>query len=233
MKREIPLDVFLSEVEHINEKFFPIMYIPNHFREAEPANLFKLVEGNPLGTLITQGAQGLNANHIPFDLKRAKEGNGGSLFSHLARANPALVDLGQAKEVLIIFQGANGYISPSWYETKKESGKVVPTWNYSAVHIWGKPEIHDDPIWLASHLDELTRNHEEAREKSWQVSDAPDDFIEKSIKAIVGVSISISRIEGKWKMSQNRNEADLKGVLAGLESEPGELPQAMRDFYHE
>ena len=166
------------------------------------------------------------ANSIPF-LVGPGVSEKGTLRGHLARANPQWRELGAVAECLVVFQGPQAYITPSWYATKYETGKVVPTWNYVTVHVWGRPAVVDDSGWLRRQIDDLTRSREQARPAPWSVSDAPESYIAAQIRAIVGVEIAIARIEGKWKVSQNRPAADRAGVVAGLR-EMGEASEAMR-----
>lgn len=191
------------------------MYQPPHFREDRRDVQHALIAAHPLGLLITAGPGGLQANAIPF-LIDAKASERGTLRAHLARANPQLGELAAVSECLIVFQGPQHYISPSLYPTKQESGKVVPTWNYITVHAWGAPRVIDDADWLRRQIDDLTRHKERTEAAPWNVSDAPDVFIAMQLKGIVGVEIPIARIEGKWKVSQNRTIADRQGVAAGL-----------------
>ena len=154
------------------------------------------------------------ANPIPFLLEA--EGSFGRLSAHLARANPQLEDLAAVAECLVVFQAAQDYVTPAWYATKQETGKVVPTWNYATVHVWGRPRVVDDRLWLRDQIEKLTALKEEARSESWDVSDAPAEFIAGQIKGIVGLEIDITRTEGKWTVSQTRPEADRIGVVRGL-----------------
>jgi transcriptional regulator len=199
------------------------VYRPAHFREERLEVLHALIRAHPLGALVTAGPDGLAANHVPF-LVDSSSGLG-TLRCHLARANPQWRGLASAEQVLVIFQGTERYITPSWYATKRENGKVVPTWNYVVVHAYGRPRTIEDPEWLRRHVGELTTVNEGGRAEPWQVSDAPDDFVDSLLKAIVGVEIEISRLEGKWKVSQNRPEADRRGVVDGLLAE-GDEPAA-------
>jgi transcriptional regulator len=146
----------------------------------------------------------------------------GTLRAHLARANPQIEELKATAECLVVFQGPQHYISPSLYPTKQESGKVVPTWNYITVHAWGTPRVIDETDWIHRQVDDLTRHKESPRAAPWQVSDAPDAFVNAQLKGIIGLEIPIIRIEGKWKVSQNRPAVDQAGVVAGLESEGGD-----------
>ena len=191
------------------------MYRPPLFREDRLDVLHTAISHHPLATLVTAGANGLMANHIPFLINPAGSANG-VLRAHLARANDQLVDLRAGAEALVIFQGPETYITPSWYASKAEHGKVVPTWNYVAVHAWGTPTVFDDPAWLRQQIGDLTAKQESVRAQPWAVSDAPDDFVASQIKGIVGLEIPIARIEGKWKVSQNRPQADRDSVVDGL-----------------
>ncbi|MDR3469200.1 MAG: FMN-binding negative transcriptional regulator [Xanthobacteraceae bacterium] len=191
------------------------MYRPALFREDRPKVLQALIRNHPLATLVTAGPRGLMANHIPFLLEATDAGNG-ILRAHLARANDQLAELHAGTEALVIFQGPDSYVTPSWYASKVEHGKVVPTWNYATVHAWGTPIVHDDPVWLRDQIGALTVSQEQRRAAPWAVEDAPEEFVAAQIRAIVGVEIPIARIEGKWKVSQNRPEQDRRSVVAGL-----------------
>lgn len=191
------------------------MYQPPHFREDRLEVQHALIRAHPLGLLITAGAGGLQANQIPF-LVDTSASERGTLRAHLARANPQLKELASVDECLVVFQGPQHYISPSLYATKRETGKVVPTWNYVTVHAWGTPRVMDDASWLRRQIDDLTRHAESTRDPPWHVSDAPEEFIAAQVKGIVGLEVPIARIEGKWKTSQNRPAADRDGVVAGL-----------------
>jgi transcriptional regulator len=196
------------------------MYQPPHFREDRLEVQHGLVRAHPLGILVTAGAGGLMANHVPFTLDAGASGLG-TLRCHLARANPQWRDLAAGAEALVVFQGPQAYVTPSWYETKRETHKVVPTWNYAVVHAWGAPVVIEDAEWLAAQIEALTRRHEAGRAEPWAVSDAPEPFVAAQIRGIVGVEIPIARIEGKWKVSQNRPAADRAGVATGFsQSEP-------------
>jgi len=205
------------------------MYQPAHFREDRLDVQHEFIENNPLGHLVSSGATGLIANPLPFFLMPAASPLG-TLRGHLARANPQWQELDSRQEALVIFQGVNCYITPSWYETKQETGKVVPTWNYVAVHVYGKPRVIEDPDWIAAQVTELTRRQEAARTEPWAVSDAPKRFIDTQIKAIVGIEIPIDRIEGKWKVSQNRPEPDQKRVIEELRSAKSEASRRMAEL---
>lgn len=190
------------------------MYIPASFRQTDTAALHQLILAHPLGLLVTAGGGGLMASPIPF-LLYPDEGELGVLRAHLARANPHWQELPGLDQCLVVFQGPQGYVSPSWYPGKADTHKVVPTWNYAAVHAWGKPAVMDDPAWLRRQLDDLTALQEGQRPQPWAVADAPADFIAQQMKAIIGIEIPITRLEGKFKLSQNRPPADRAGVLRG------------------
>lgn len=194
------------------------MYQPAAFTEDRPEVLHDLIRTHPLGLLVSAGTQGLIADPIPF-LMYADEGEFGTLRGHLARANPHGAALRDADDCLIAFTGPQGYITPSWYAAKAEHGKVVPTWNYAAVHVWGKPRVIDDAAWLRRLVGDLTQSQEHGRPAPWAVEDAPTDYVDSMLRAIVGVEIPIRRIEGKFKMSQNRPMPDRVGVVRGLREE--------------
>ena len=201
------------------------MYLPAHFREDRLEVQHALIRAHPLGLLVTAGPGGLMANAIPVTLE-AGLGAHGTLRMHLARANPQWRELDGNSACMIVFQGPQAYVTPSWYATKREHGKVVPTWNYVTVHVWGTPMVHDDAVWMRAQVDQLTGDREKSRAEPWAVSDAPDAFVASQMRGIVGVEIPIQRIEGKWKVSQNRPEADRVGVHAGLMAD-GETNAAM------
>jgi transcriptional regulator len=191
------------------------MYLPSHFEETRVDVLHQLVRERPLATLVTLGAAGLNANHLPFELDTEPLPNG-TLRCHVARANPVWRDYSLGTEALVIFHGPQVYISPSWYETKTQSGEVVPTYNYAVVHAYGTLRIIQDRAWLRGLVTRLTERFESASAAPWQVSDAPQDFIEKQLGAIVGIEIAVTRLAGKWKVSQNRPALDRAGVVEAL-----------------
>jgi transcriptional regulator len=192
------------------------MYIPKAFEENRLPVLHDLIEAQPFASLITMGSSGLFASHLPMVLDR-KTGTNGLLRGHLSRANRQWRELSPTVEALAIFSGPQHYITPSWYPEKQDTGKVVPTWNYAVVHAYGHLEIVEDPDWLLHHLQTLTGIHEAASPAPWHVADAPADYIASQIKGIVGLEFSIKRLEGKWKVSQNRSERDRIGVAEGLE----------------
>ena len=192
------------------------MYLPNHFREDRLEVQHALIRSHSLGLLICDGPQGLTANPIPF-LVQSDGGPLGLLRAHMARANNQWRELADAGQCLVVFQGPQAYVSPSWYPSKRETEKVVPTWNYATVHVWGQPRVIEEPVWLRKQVGELTDCHEAAFDEPWRVEDAPEDFIAAQLRGIVGLEIPIGRIEGKWKVSQNRSEPDRCGVVEGLQ----------------
>jgi transcriptional regulator len=192
------------------------MYEPPLHREDDLSKQHALIRARPLGLLISSGPEGLVANAIPFLIDPASS-RLGTLRAHVARANGQWRDLAHAPEALVVFQGAEHYVSPSWYATKQETGKVVPTWNYVMVQARGAARIIEDDAWLSRQIEALTNRQEARRDRPWAVGDAPPDFIALQRRAIVGIEIEIAEIHGKWKTSQNRNAADRAGVVAGLE----------------
>ncbi len=195
------------------------MYLPRHFAQTDIATLHALMDAHPLATLVTHGPEGIDANHIPLHLD-AGAGPNGTLRGHVARANPLARAAAVDGEILAIFQGPQSYISPSGYATKAEHGKVVPTWNYTAVHAWGRLRLIDDPHWLRAQVRTLTATHEAALPHPWQVDDAPADYIDKMLGAIVGIEIVIDRLVGKWKVSQNQPPANQASLIAALAGQP-------------
>lgn len=190
------------------------MYTPSYFKDEDIASLHRQIDGTRLATLVTFDESGLQASHVPL-LLNPNEGPNGTLYGHLAKANPQWKTLG-AREALVIFQGPDAYISPSFYAAKAEHGKVVPTWNYLAVHVYGRAQVFTDPQRLLRVVTDLTDKHEARRPAPWAVSDAPDDYIQKMLNGIVGFAIPIERLEGKRKLNQNRSAEDITGVSKGL-----------------
>lgn len=190
------------------------MYIPKHFEQLSIEAMHELIRAYPLATLVTLDAEGLCANHIPLLLSEKPEPYG-LLSGHVPRSNPVWEASNQTVAI-VIFQGPNAYITPSWYASKQETGKVVPTWNYTVVHAHGHIRAIDNPQWLRAHLEVLTNQQEAPFAHPWSVSDAPRDFTEKLLASLVGIEIQISKLIGKWKVSQNRPEQDKAGVVAGL-----------------
>jgi transcriptional regulator len=205
------------------------VYQPPHHREDRLEVQHSLIRAHPLGTLVTLSASGLIANHIPFILDTTAAPKG-VLKGHLARANHQWRDRDAASEALVVFQGVERYITPSWYATKRETGKVVPTWNYVTVHVYGHLNVVADPQWLLAQISALTASQEASLDPPWAPTDAPLEFIEAQLRAIIGIEIPISRIEGKWKVSQNRPEADRMGVIEGLRERGDEASKAMADL---
>lgn len=205
------------------------MYVPTHFREDRLPVLHEAIRRFGFGTLVTHGPSGLEASHIPLLLDDS-QGPFGALYGHLARPNPQWKGIGSGTPALAIFLGPNTYISPSWYPTKQETGKVVPTWNYLAIHAYGEVGTFDDPERMREHVTQLTRTHESARPAPWAVSDAPSEFIDSMLRGIVGVVIRITRLDGKWKMSQNRPGQDQASVLERLMGEGGPDQAAVADI---
>jgi transcriptional regulator len=191
------------------------MYVPKHFEVTDVKVIHELIRDYPLATLVMMSANGLNANHIPMHLTATPEPYG-TLRGHVARANPLLGDIEQQAESLAIFHGPNAYITPSWYETKKEHGKVVPTWNYVVVHVYGILQIVDKPDWLRAQLETLTDQNEAQFSGPWAVDDAPTEFTEKLLESIVGIEMKITQLLGKWKVSQNQPLQNRDGVIQGL-----------------
>ena len=191
------------------------MYTPSAFALDDLPEQQQLIQHTRLAQLVTFGEQGLQASHLPL-LLNPDEGPNGTLYGHMAKANPQWRDLQNGSEALVIFAGADAYISPSFYPTKAEHGKVVPTWNYLAVHAYGKAEVFTDAERLLAVVSALTDRHESRRAQPWAVSDAPADYIDGMLKAIVGFSLPIERLIGKRKLSQNRSSADIAGVREGL-----------------
>ncbi|MES2353608.1 MAG: FMN-binding negative transcriptional regulator [Pseudomonadota bacterium] len=193
------------------------MYIPKHFEEPNVDVMHELIRARPFATLVTFSASGLNANHIPLLLSKEPSPHG-TLQGHVARSNPMWADFAKDVEALVVFQGPDTYITPSWYATKKQAGKVVPTWNYVAVHAYGSLRIVDDPTWLRSQLEALTAHNEASFPQPWKIADAPHEYIEKLIGSIVGIEIVITKLYGKWKVSQNQPAQNRTTVVEGLQA---------------
>ncbi len=194
------------------------MYIPAHFNEDRTAVLHALIKAGGLATLVSMTEDGMIASHAPMMLD-PEPAPYGTLVGHLAKANPHARLANAAIQTLVIFHGPDGYITPSYYAAKQEHGKVVPTWNYTAIHAYGTLEVFDDPARLLAVVTRLTNQYETSRSAPWAVSDAPDDFVQGMLRGIVGISLPIARLEGKVKMSQNRPAADQTGVIDGLRAD--------------
>jgi transcriptional regulator len=202
------------------------MYEPSHFKVEDRAALHEVMRAHPLATLVTAGEGGLIANPVPFVL-HPEEGAQGVLRAHLARPNPQWKAIAAGAETLVIFTGVERYVTPAWYASKKEHGKVVPTWNYVTVQARGPARAIQDGAWLHEHLQALTAQQERPREEPWAVTDAPEPFIDALSRGIVGIEIEIASLAGKFKLSQNRPEADRHSVLSGLSADPESESQAM------
>lgn len=202
------------------------MYLPSAFRQDDRAELLRQIGETSLATLVTAGEQGLQASHLPL-LLAADEGEQGTLYGHLARANPQWRELAAGAEAMLIFQGPDAYVSPSFYPSKAEHGKVVPTWNFIAVHAYGVAETIEDAPRLLQIVSRLTALHERERAQPWAVSDAPEDYVAGMLRAIVGFRLPIARLEGKWKLSQNRTAEDRAGVRQGLGASASSADRAL------
>jgi len=192
------------------------MFMPDHFRVEDNAEMHALMRAHPFAALVSMTPSGLYGTHLPTVLKN--EGPFGTIECHLARANPHWKDLAKGEEAMMIFQGAEGYITPNWYATKAQTGKAVPTWNYAIVHAYGRPATMNDKDWLKRHVTELSDQQERTETHPWKVSDAPESYVDVMLRGIVGFRFEITRLEGKWKMSQNREPQDRLGVIDGLKA---------------
>jgi len=202
------------------------MYVPKFHEETRLDVIHALIRSYPLGTWVVKGADELVVNHIPFLLDPSR-GEFGTLVGHVARANPVWHIAANEIPCVVAFQGPQVYITPSWYPSKHEHGKAVPTWNYAVVHAHGQPTYIEDRDWLYQHLTQLTNEHESSQALPWKIDDAPADFTDKLLAAIVGIEIPIQRLLGKWKTNQNRPEHDKLGVVAGLRGKNEQASNAM------
>ena len=203
------------------------MYVPAHFEEPSRDILHRLIEDSPLGIFVTHGKSGLDANHIPFDLDRSK-GDFGTLHCHVARNNPVWQDIETGDEVLVVFRSADAYISPNWYPSKHEFHKQVPTWNYLVAHAHGRITVRDSEAYVRRNVARLTHRHEASQPAPWKMGDAPKDYIDAMAKAIVGLEIEITRLVGKSKLSQNKEQRDIRGAAEMLIAQGDEqIGQAM------
>lgn len=191
------------------------MYIPADFNEPRKEVLHSHIAQHPFGALITHGKSGLDANHIPFELA-SEEGELGTLRAHVARANPVWQDVANGDEVLVIFRAGDAYISPTWYPSKHEAHRQVPTWNYIVVHAYGRITVHDDEKYVRGVVARLTRTHEASEQQPWKMGDAPSDYIDTLLKSIVGLEIEITRLIGKSKLGQNKEIRDIRGAGEAL-----------------
>ncbi len=201
------------------------MYLPTAFHDTDIERLQQQMAATRLAIIVTHGEQGLLASHVPLLLDR--EGEFGTLRGHLARANPQWRDLANGSQAMVIFAGADAYVSPGFYPSKAEHGKAVPTWNFLAVHAYGHAEVFSDPERLRALVSSLTDHHEARQAQPWTVEDAPADYLESMLKAIVGFALPIQRLEGKRKLSQNRSAEDIAGVQRGLASSSDPLDNAV------
>lgn len=204
------------------------MFVPPIFNEDRVPVIHDAIRKIGFGTLVTLTPDGMEASHVPMLLRPEPEPYG-TLIGHLSRANPQWTRVAPGTRTLAIFLGPEGYVTPSWYATKKKTGKVVPTWNYVAVHAYGTIEFRDDAAGLREIVTALTDTHESPRAQPWAVTDAPEDFIQAQLKGIVGFALKIERLEGKWKMSQNRPAEDRAGVIDGLRAEGGDKGARIAD----
>jgi len=205
------------------------VYLPKHFEQHDPAALHTLMREHPLATLVTLGADGVTADHIPLHHEPEDRSDGapyGTLLGHVARANP-IWRTAAGSAVLAVFQGPQVYVTPSWYPSKQAHGKVVPTWNYTVVHAHGTLQAVEDAAWLRALVGRLTTLHEAPRAQPWSVEDAPGDYVQQMLRAIVGIRIPVERLIGKWKVSQNRDTPDRLGVAEGVADASGASAHAM------
>jgi transcriptional regulator len=220
--KSAPSDLDAARIGSSCATFGAFVYQPSQFREVRQEAMHELMRTHAFATLVVLEGGALSANHLPIVI-HPELSEKGVLRGHVAKANEIWRRFDQSLEALAIFQGPNHYVSPSWYPSKAEHGRVVPTWNYVVVHAYGPLKFIDDERWLKQHLDELTSRHEDGRSSPWRVSDAPDDFVARLLEGIVGFEMPISRLEGKWKLSQNRSEPDRRGVQYGLATEHDRL----------
>jgi transcriptional regulator len=203
-----------------------MLYNPPAFRVEDRDIVQAHIEQTGLAMLITNGGDGPLVSHVPLLLDR-KRGTHGTLLGHMAKANPQWQSGDLSVDAVAVFPGPDAYISPSWYASKQEHGRVVPTWNYAVIHARGRLQFFDDPAWILEAVERLTRRHEAARAEPWAVSDAPEPFVQSQLTAIVGLELEITSLEGKRKVSQNRENADREGVIKGLGENGDETMQAL------
>lgn len=206
------------------------MYLPRHFEELRPDRLHAFIADHPLGALVVNGPHGLDANHLPFLIDVGSDGKV-RLLAHVARANPVWHEVEDGSNVLVIFRADGAYISPNWYPTKAETHRAVPTWNYQVVHAHGTFHVHDDEKFLRGVVGRLTRHHEGRADAQhpWKMGDSPRDYIEQMIASVVGISVLVTSMTGKWKLGQNRAEVDRIGAADALERQgDGATARAMR-----
>jgi transcriptional regulator len=205
------------------------VYLPGHFQETRVEVMHDLIRAHPFATLITATRDGLDADHLPFVLD-AEPAPLGTLRGHVARANPLWRRAAEGDDALVVFHGPHAYVSPAWYPSKGATGKVVPTWNYVVVHARGCLRIIHEADWLRALVEQLTEGHEAPRTERWRVSDAPAEYVEKMLAAIVGIEIRVEGLLGKWKTSQNRSDDDREGVARGLVDERVPGARAMAEL---
>lgn len=189
------------------------MYVPDHFAVSDSESLYDLIRAHPMGTLITHGANGLDANHLPFELEVSDRP---VLHAHVARSNSVWRDVASGDEVLVVFRAGDAYISPNWYPSKHEHHKQVPTWNYKVVHVHGRVVIQDDERYVRGVVAKLTRRHEASQEKPWKMTDSAPEYIDTLLKAIVGIQVEVTRVVGKYKLSQNKEKRDIESAGQAL-----------------
>ncbi|MBM3361709.1 MAG: FMN-binding negative transcriptional regulator [Betaproteobacteria bacterium] len=205
------------------------MYIPAHFAIKHSQELYTIIREHPLGALVTLGPEGLDANHIPFEFDASQRPHG-ILTAHVARANPVWQQCMNGADVMVIFRGNESYISPNWYPSKHETHRQVPTWNYEVVHVYGRLTVMDEEKFVRGVVAKLTREHESSEPRPWKMGDSPADYIASMLRAIVGIEIEIKRMEGKAKLSQNREDRDRFNAADTLLSKGAEgLARAMRE----
>ena len=203
------------------------MYLPKHFAVDDPALLAQLISEYPLATVVGNLDHQLEINHLPLMLSPDKT----KLHGHIARVNPLVKIAGSHQpQITAIFHGPNAYVTPAWYPSKKETGKVVPTWNYAVVHAQGTLKLIEDPQWLRNHVAQMTNIHEPTYQSNWKLDDAPEDYIQMMLRAIIGIEINVESLTGKFKLSQNRPPEDYAAVVKTLDQSPAEVLQEMRKY---
>ncbi|MBN3752493.1 FMN-binding negative transcriptional regulator [Paraburkholderia sp. Tr-20389] len=204
------------------------MYVPAHFEENRPETLHRLIADHPLGALVTIGPNGLDANHVPFEFD-AEKGPHGTLRAHVARGNPVWQEAAERPDALVIFQGPTAYISPTWYPSKHETHRQVPTYNYMVVHAHGRIAVRDDEAFVRGLVARLTRKMEAGEPVPWKMGDAPADFISQMLGAIVGIEIEVTRLTGKWKLGQNKASVDRRGAASALGERGSDAQRAVSE----
>ena len=203
------------------------MYLPKHFSVDDPELLAQLIAEYPLATIVGSLENQLEINHLPLMLSSDRT----KLYGHIARVNPLVRVAGSSNtSVTAIFNGPQAYVTPAWYPSKKETGKVVPTWNYAVVHAQGNIKLIEDVQWLRSHVAQMTNIHEPTYQSNWKLDDAPEDYVQTMLKAIIGIEIEVKSLVGKFKLSQNRPAEDYAAVVETIEKSPQEVLQEMRRY---